>query len=185
VIALGQLGWSLRRIEATVYIRRETISGYLRAAGIPIRPAGGWGRLTPAKPDIEVVTDSAMDPEVITDSGRSPCRSRSASACGPSRKLIELGLSRGRNTMAIWQDLVDQHGLKAASRPTYHLSPRSSPCCLAQRPVAATADLCRGILSKHRLDKTERGVCASAFLAATDRRKSRAFVNRSIGCQAS
>ena len=113
VIALGQLGWSLRRIEATVHIRRETISGYLRAAGIPIRPPGGWGRLTPAKPAIEVITDPAMDPEVITDPGPPPGRSPSASACGPYRDLIEVGLSRGRNAMAIWQDLVDQHGFQA------------------------------------------------------------------------
>lgn len=113
MIALGQLGWSLRRIEATVHIRRETISGYLRAAGIAILPPGGWGRLTPAKPAIEVITDSAMDPELITDPGPPPGRSLSASACEPFRDLIELGLSRGRNAMAIWQDLVDQHGFKA------------------------------------------------------------------------
>jgi len=49
VIALGRLGWSLRRIEAAVHIRRETIGGYLRAAGIPVRPPGGWGRRSPAK----------------------------------------------------------------------------------------------------------------------------------------
>ena len=69
---MGQLGWSLRRIEATVHIRRETISGYLRAAGIPIRPSGGWGRLTPAKPAIQVITDSAMDPEVIARGFETP-----------------------------------------------------------------------------------------------------------------
>jgi len=28
----------------------------------------------------------------------------------PYREVIETGLSRGRNTMAIWQDLVSQHG---------------------------------------------------------------------------
>jgi hypothetical protein len=33
-----------------------------------------------------------------------------SSACDPYRETIELGLSRGRNAMAIWQDLVDQHG---------------------------------------------------------------------------
>lgn len=113
VIALGQLGWSLRRIEASVHIRRETISGYLRAAGIPIRPPGGWGRLTSAKPAIQVIADSAMDPEVITDPKPVPGRSPSASACEPFRDVIELGLSRGRNAMAIWQDLVDQHGFQA------------------------------------------------------------------------
>ena len=43
VIALGQLGWALRRIEKETGIRRETAAGYLKAAGIPVRPAGGWG----------------------------------------------------------------------------------------------------------------------------------------------
>ena len=37
VIALGQLGWSLRRIEAETGIRREAISGYPRAAGVDVR----------------------------------------------------------------------------------------------------------------------------------------------------
>src|SRR5262249_62250417 len=41
--------------------------------------------------------------------GRAP----TASACEPYRELIELGLSRGRNAMAIWQDLVDAHGFSA------------------------------------------------------------------------
>ena len=33
--------------------------------------------------------------------------------CAPYRELIELALSRGRNAMAIWQDLVDEHGFPA------------------------------------------------------------------------
>jgi hypothetical protein len=37
-----------------------------------------------------------------------------ASACEPYREFIELGLERGRNAMAIYQDLVDEHGFKAA-----------------------------------------------------------------------
>ena len=57
VIALGRLGWSLRRIEAAVHIRRETVAGYVRAMGIPVRPPGGWGKLDPAKPANEVITD--------------------------------------------------------------------------------------------------------------------------------
>jgi len=36
-----------------------------------------------------------------------PGRSASASACEPYRELIDLALSRGRNTMAIWEELVD------------------------------------------------------------------------------
>ena len=33
IIALGRLGWSLRRIEREVGVRRETISAYLKEAG--------------------------------------------------------------------------------------------------------------------------------------------------------
>ena len=56
VVVLGRLGWPLRRIEQTTGVRRETASAYLRAAGIPIRPPGSWGR-RPAKPANEVTTD--------------------------------------------------------------------------------------------------------------------------------
>jgi len=58
VIALGRLGWSLRRIERETGIRRETAAVYLRAAGVAVRRAG-WGRRPPAKPAIQVATDFA------------------------------------------------------------------------------------------------------------------------------
>jgi hypothetical protein len=58
VIALGRLGWSLRRIQQATRIRRETAARYLKAAGIATRPPGGWGRRAPtAKPAIGVTTD--------------------------------------------------------------------------------------------------------------------------------
>ena len=50
VIALGRLGWPLRRIEKETGVRRETAGTYLKAVGIAIRPAGAWGRRGPAKP---------------------------------------------------------------------------------------------------------------------------------------
>jgi len=56
VIALGRLGWSLRRIEKAAHVRRETAGEYLRAAGMAVRSPGGWGRNV-AKPAIEVSTD--------------------------------------------------------------------------------------------------------------------------------
>jgi hypothetical protein len=40
VIALGRLGWSLRRIEEATGVRRETAGGYLRLAGIAGREVG-------------------------------------------------------------------------------------------------------------------------------------------------
>ena len=55
VIALGRLGWSLRKIEAATGVRRETAGGYLRSAGIAIRTPGGWGRKAPAKAALSVL----------------------------------------------------------------------------------------------------------------------------------
>src|SRR6058998_75433 len=120
VLALGRLGWTLRRIEAATGVRRETASGYLRAAGIAVRGRGRPREGVP-KPAItgEVSTDSgpskpATNEAVSTDSAvPAPTRAPSASACEPYRDLIAEALSRGRNAVAIWQDLVDDHGFSA------------------------------------------------------------------------
>jgi len=50
VIALGRLGWPLRRIEQETGVRRDTAGAHLKAAGLGVRPSGGWGRRPPAKP---------------------------------------------------------------------------------------------------------------------------------------
>jgi transposase len=115
VIALGRLGWPLRRIEKETGVRRETAGTYLKAAGIAVRPAGAWGRRGPAKPANEVSSDSggATKPanEVSPDSGRqAEPRRVTASHCEPFLDFIELSLGKGRNAKAIWQDLVDDHG---------------------------------------------------------------------------
>src|SRR5438552_2542799 len=65
VLALGRLGWSLRRIQQATRIRRETASQYLKAAGIAVRPPRGWGRRA-AKPANEVITDFGAEKRVIT-----------------------------------------------------------------------------------------------------------------------
>ncbi len=138
VIALGRLGWSLRRIQKETGIRRETISSYLKAAGVELRPPrarrlpakpascngvitdadcgkpagpsvdGGPDAAKPASRTAEVITDSAVVfVASVAPSAPGPSRSPSASACEAYRDAIELGLSRGRNAKAIWQDLVD------------------------------------------------------------------------------
>ena len=99
VVALGRLGWSLRRIQRATQIRRETAAGYLKAAGIPVRPPGGWGR-GQAKPAIEVSTDPEGGKRRVETDPR-PGRSPSASACEPYREIIEVALSKGRNAVAI------------------------------------------------------------------------------------
>jgi len=130
VLALGRLGWPLRRIQQETGVRRETASAYLKSAGIAVRPPGGWGK-RPAvkKPANEVSTDFGGDfaapatalaatptqasappadakpaNEVSTDSAAS------RSTCETYRDFIELSLSKGRNAKAIYQDLVDDHG---------------------------------------------------------------------------
>src|SRR5947207_5125875 len=115
VIALGRLGWTLRRIEAATGVRRETAGAYLKAAGLAVRAPGRWGH-PPAKPAIEGSTDFGVHsahPVALPSWPPSTGRAPTASACEPYRDLIELALSRGRNAMAIWQDLVDQHGFTA------------------------------------------------------------------------
>jgi transposase len=142
VIALGRLGWSLRRIEQATGVRRETGSAYLKAAGIAVRAPGAWGR-RPAKPANEVTTGSQpvlaaqncnIKPENLPYKGKSNNQDSkpanevttgfgvglrgtqpenpklTPSACEPFREFIELGLSRGRNAMAIWQDLLAETG---------------------------------------------------------------------------
>jgi len=112
ILALGQLGWSLRRIQKRTGIRRETAAAYLKAAGIAVRPPGAWGKRAPAKPANGVTTDSEPEPpatpkpanEVTTDSRGA------ASVSEPYREAIEQGLRQGRNAMSIWQELVDRHG---------------------------------------------------------------------------
>jgi transposase len=113
VIALGQLGWSLRRIEKATAIRRETAAVYLKAAGIPLRPPGGWGKKAPAKPANEVTTDfrPSAEEKPATPEATS---ATTTSVSEPYRELIALGLGRGRNAMAIWQEMVDRHGFTGA-----------------------------------------------------------------------
>src|SRR3954454_8889532 len=61
VIALGRLGWPLRRIQQEIGIRRETAGAYPKTAGVAIRAPGGWGRRAPAKPANEVSPDLGTD----------------------------------------------------------------------------------------------------------------------------
>ena len=107
VLALGRLGWPLRQIQKATRTRRETASQYLKAAGIAVRPPGGWGRRA-AKPATEVITDlnpfqrdevGALspheanpelrgDPALLSEHATSPQRSPSASACTAYRERL-------------------------------------------------------------------------------------------------
>jgi len=126
---------------------------------------GRLGRRVPAKPANEVTTDSdpakvanqaTTDPdspkpanEVTTDSGSPGLPSEptpysnsklSVSNCEPYREVIELGLNRGRNAMAIWQDLVTEHGFERGYQSVKRFVHKLRPVELRQaHPVIVTA----------------------------------------------
>ena len=120
VLALGRLGWSLRRIQAETGVHRETASAYLKAAGIAIRGPGRWGR--PASKTGQADVHRLGGPESKPAKRRPPTRawppvpgrSPQASACEPYREWIEAGVRQGRTAMSIWQDLVDDHGFPSS-----------------------------------------------------------------------
>ncbi len=80
----------------------------------------------PAKPAIEVTTDSAPTP-----SRPQP----TASACEPYRDFIEAVAREGRNAMAIWQDLVDGHGFAGALRQRQALRPQAARVRVRRKPA--------------------------------------------------
>ena len=182
VIALGQLGWTLRRIQRETGIRRETAAAYLKAAGVPIACPGRPQTSTPTKPAIMVTTDSAEAKpaiSVITEQPTkaepaagepTPSRSPSASACEPFRELIESGLARGRNAMGIWQDLVEQSAF-----PGGYQSVRRYVRKLRGTPVP---EPCAVIVIAPGEDYGESGVMLSVTSPAARARRREAYFGR-------
>ncbi len=81
ILSLLRLGWSERRIAREGGHHRATIRRITRALGEP-----------------------QSVPEVPTD------LPRSRSSCEPHRSFIETAAAKGRNAVAIYQDLVEHHG---------------------------------------------------------------------------
>src|ERR1700758_3520161 len=151
VLALGRLGWPLRRIEQETGVRRETAGAYPKTAGFGVGPPGAGGRRPPTKPakggaagSDEAISGTIApnsnkpNPENLPSKGKPKAKSskpakavttgfgvelsevgrgnpKPASALStgePLRQAIELGLSRGRNAVSIWHDLVSENGFR-------------------------------------------------------------------------
>jgi transposase len=67
VIALGRLGWPLRRIEEATGVRRETAGDYLRSAGVLVRSPGTWGPKSLSKA-ATLVTTGFDSPKPVNNS---------------------------------------------------------------------------------------------------------------------
>jgi len=71
-------------------------------------PTKGKAKAQSAKPANTVTTGFGVESTGLEV--ENPKRIQSARACEPFREAIELGLSRGRDATAIWQDLVAENG---------------------------------------------------------------------------
>lgn len=126
VLALGRLGWPLRRIQQATRIRRETASGYLKAAGIAVRPPSAQEkeyRSTESGHEQErTLRRSAIHP--IAD-GRVARHFAIHHACGmiSINILIAVRVTAGR-----WD------GRRLADKGLHHLRPR--------RPASTTQGPC-------------------------------------------
>ena len=115
----GRCGGSRRRRASAA--RRP--ARYLRAAGIAVRGRGGGRRSRPPKPAIaaEVSTDSERAKPAIRGGVHRLCAARPPPRPSAERERVRAvpradrarRSARGRNAMAIWQDLVDDHGFAA------------------------------------------------------------------------
>jgi hypothetical protein len=134
VIALGRLGWPLRRIEQETGVRRETAGTYLKAAGIGVRPPGAWGRRAPAKPANGVTTGSdaakpanTVNTNTNTNTENLPnkveAKAKPANADGVTTGF-GVGLMRHadiRTTMNIYGD-ADSSDMRNAHEKVVHLA---------------------------------------------------------------
>ena len=96
VIALGKLGWTLRKIEETTGCRRETVGKYLRLAGVPVRPAGQWGRAPPVSGEGEA--KAAIE-------ASTPRNAAQTSLCEAHRATIAAAVDKGVCAKVIWEEL--------------------------------------------------------------------------------
>src|SRR5229473_8333745 len=95
VLALGQLGWSLREIERKTGVRRETISGYLAAAEDLLelvmrryerastlftsnRPAEDWGKLLGDNATVAAMLDRLLHHAHVLQFGPRSWRTKTA-----------------------------------------------------------------------------------------------------------
>jgi transposase len=101
IIGLLRLKWSERRIALETGHHRATIRRIaLEAAAEVAKPA--------SVPEVATDPKCTSPPEVPTD------RPQSRSVCEPHRRFIEAEVTKGRNGVAIYQDLVEHHGYDGA-----------------------------------------------------------------------
>ena len=121
VLALLELGWSYRRIEAETGVRRETVSGYdqARQANAAKTFPGADPSPRPDSGDVQVDTDP-NEAKTFAGSASNPAKTFPGSAARPRfaaaiyRTTIQEKLDAGLSLQRIWQDLVEEYGYGAS-----------------------------------------------------------------------
>ncbi|MCC6870734.1 MAG: IS21 family transposase [Burkholderiales bacterium] len=121
VLALLELGWSYRRIEAETGVRRETVSRYDRTRRSNAAKAFPGSDASPssASPDVSPGGDSNAA-ETFPGSAANPAKTFPGSTPRPRftaalyRTAIAEKLDTGLSLQRIWQDLVEEYGYGAS-----------------------------------------------------------------------
>ncbi len=99
IVGLLTLGWSVRRVARETQHRPETVARYGRAAGVlAVKPS------TPPKVPTDPAASRTAEKAAVVERG--PSRS----VCEPHRAFVAAEVEKGRNAVAIYQDLVEHHG---------------------------------------------------------------------------
>jgi hypothetical protein len=134
VLALLELGWSYRRIEAETGVRRETISRYdqMRRANAAKTFPGS----APSPPAESPDPPPAPDPnaaKTFAGSEANPATTFPGSAPRPRfaaaryRSAITENLDAGLSLQRIWQDLVEEYGYGASYESVKRFVRRIAP----------------------------------------------------------
>ena len=126
VIALGNLGWTLRKIEEATGCRRETIGKYLRLANVPVRPPGRWGRAPP------VSGEGSAKAAIEVSTARNASQT---SLCEAHRATIAAKVDKGVCAKVIWEELDGFTG-GYASVKRFVRQLKAEACVSSSTPVA-------------------------------------------------
>ena len=122
VLALLELGWSYRRIEAETGVRRETVSRYdrMRRSNAATTFPGFDASPPSDSPDLLPGGDPNAA-KTFAGSAANPARTFPGSASRPRfaaavyRTAITEKLDAGLSLQRIWQDLVEEYGKGAST----------------------------------------------------------------------
>jgi hypothetical protein len=101
------------------------------------------------------------------------CSGPGLSACEPYREAIDLGLSRGRNARAIWQDLVSEYGFASSYQSVQRFVRDAQSSCFPARYGGYEIEIANNLqVFRHNLRKTANTTRSCHPVGAAARNKS-------------